>query len=1651
MRNVIATGYWPIPSLDHMQTKQTSSLATAVLTALLAVAGITQPITAMANEMDGTFSVVIDQTGKLHTWGTNSTSLGLLGTSPTASTRTTPAAIWTDANTGSTGSFVRVTTGGGHTIAIDTAGELFAWGLNDKGQVGLAGNGSDQNLMRPVSTTFNGNPTAISGKTFIDVAAGWKFSLALDSDGVLYSWGVNDQGQLGDGNVNVNGDTQTGLVTMPVGVTFSSISAGRDFAVAVASDGDLYTWGSGENMGVAGNTTDYLVPTRLAFFDDKPVKQVAASDDHTVVLTQGGDIYIFGDYTASDYDFHWGTGAIRVTTFAPSLISSNLVYVNGSNSKVTITRPAEISFSQVFAGPKTSGAIDAKGQLYLWGGEVTFSPTGVVNLFAYNSSNFRNFSDGIYGSETPVMVNVSATAFDGNYSGWNPPLAFTHAELGLTRILGVTDAGALYSWGLEVGGDTGALGLGSTTSTTTPTQITGGTLASASVSTGIFTYIEPLAMTIQTIGANESFTIGVRKGNWDATYTYNGYVACQAELEIDWGDGSATEQVSLPSNSTNESVWKAAFSHQYASAGNYDVKVTDLAGNTCTSLYNLYDDLNTARDENLQLISLDSWGFVTDAYALFHRKAELVSVPASLPPGVTNLAFWLSYASKFNGDISSWDISSVTTLQQAFYYASAFNQDISSWDTGNVANFNYTFGGATAFNQPLNSWDVSSGTNFSRMFDRARAFNQPLNSWDVSGATNLDSMFYSASGFNQSLNSWDTSNVTTMRNMFNGASVFNGDVTNWDTSNVTDMSYMFSYASAFNQDISNWNTAQVTNLAGMFYQATNFDQPIGSWNTSSNINLSNTFYFATSFDQPIGTWSTARVTNMSQTFMYAQSFNQDISSWDTSGVTAMKQIFERALSFNQDLSTWSTGSVTDFEGAFARNPVFNGDVSSWDTSSVTTMKGMFLNASAFNVDISSWDTSSVTDMSSMFNGASSFNQDINYDAVAGAWDVGNVTDMTSMFSGATKFAYCLNWDLAGKTTTSMFSSTYTNAACGDLVFDEGSGSAVSDLTGYKLGYTLPALPTTSLAGDTFLGWGLSSSGCTANPPTTMTVDPTNLYAKWESDCGLVLSVAPSAGNLTSILPIGAPGCFLNVTIDWGDGSAAQTVSISSLTVPAGFPTKTYATAGNYTISVTPLANNTCSSYGSTDAGVQTSNGMITAVGSFPQWLDDYTNAFAGAANLTSVPAALPSIVTSTAGMFSGATSFNQDISGWSTANVTDMSGMFNGATSFNQPIGTWDTSSVTDFSSMFNGATAFDQPLGTWDTSSATDMSNMFFDASAFNQNLSGWDVSGVGDFSGMFDATNDTTVLGYCLGWTIPAGATVTDMYGSNYDPTNCATIQFEVDGGSSVSSFGYQASGFNLPTPPSTTKAGVTLTGWSLSATDCQAESFPLAGPFADPTKLYAVWSDCQVPQASSGSSPYRGPVVRSIGGKSGQLETQIGSRVRLDLQNTTGLTQVLVNGVSAEIVVNEIGEVVFIVPEGVQLGQNDLTLITDAGRLTVQDAIIINNLTTAAETATDICSTQGPNAWTKRISQDEAKLYIKCGETGISYRVEVQVAGGSYTTLITRTPASETDARQVFNDFGRYFVRSVSIYDRLRVRIYGGGQLMWQVVYNFDSWSN
>jgi surface protein len=116
-------------------------------------------------------------------------------------------------------------------------------------------------------------------------------------------------------------------------------------------------------------------------------------------------------------------------------------------------------------------------------------------------------------------------------------------------------------------------------------------------------------------------------------------------------------------------------------------------------------------------------------------------------------------ATETYGDISTWDVSTVTNMDNLFDAKDTFNADISGWDVSMVTTMEHMFNSAEAFNQDISQWgDVSKVNNMKGMFRKAYAFNEAISGWDVSKVTTMRAMF--AYNFNQDISGWDVSNVT---------------------------------------------------------------------------------------------------------------------------------------------------------------------------------------------------------------------------------------------------------------------------------------------------------------------------------------------------------------------------------------------------------------------------------------------------------------------------------------------------------------------------------------------------------------------------------------------------------------------------------------------------------------------------------------------------------------------------------------------------------------------------------------------------------------------------------------------------------------------------------------------------------------------------
>lgn len=153
-----------------------------------------------------------------------------------------------------------ITTGASHSLVLCEDGSLFAWGLNADGQLG---DGSNVNRMSPVAVDRSG---ILAGKQVIAIAAGDQQSFALCSDGTVAAWGLNANGQLGDNTlINRSRPVAVDVSGILSGRSVVSLTAGADHTLAACSDGTLVGWGRNHRGQLAdGTLTDRPYPVEVS-------------------------------------------------------------------------------------------------------------------------------------------------------------------------------------------------------------------------------------------------------------------------------------------------------------------------------------------------------------------------------------------------------------------------------------------------------------------------------------------------------------------------------------------------------------------------------------------------------------------------------------------------------------------------------------------------------------------------------------------------------------------------------------------------------------------------------------------------------------------------------------------------------------------------------------------------------------------------------------------------------------------------------------------------------------------------------------------------------------------------------------------------------------------------------------------------------------------------------------------------------------------------------------------------------------------------------------------------------------------------------------------------------------------------------------------
>lgn len=267
------------------------------------------------------YGLAINSLGELYSWGNNGD--GRTGQGTTVGNTLVPTKIGTATN------WVHCSAGVSHGLAVNSAGELWAWGLNTSGQLGRGNTTSPQTTPVKIGSSTN----------WTKVSAGANHSMALNSADDLYAWGSNSAGQVGNGSFGVNRTTP-----YQISGDWKWCSAGGNSSLAITTSGESWVWGSNTNgaTGLGSGVSSKTTPFQLGVATNWTMGSLGTQ--HILLVNSSGHLYGAG------YNYLGEVGVGNTT------IQYDLVRV-GSRT----------DWSFVATGNFQSMGILTSGALYGWG------------------------------------------------------------------------------------------------------------------------------------------------------------------------------------------------------------------------------------------------------------------------------------------------------------------------------------------------------------------------------------------------------------------------------------------------------------------------------------------------------------------------------------------------------------------------------------------------------------------------------------------------------------------------------------------------------------------------------------------------------------------------------------------------------------------------------------------------------------------------------------------------------------------------------------------------------------------------------------------------------------------------------------------------------------------------------------------------------------------------------------------------------------------------------------------------------------------------------------------------------------------------------------------------------------------------------------
>ena len=274
-----------------------------------------------------------------------------------------------------------VSAGGEHACGVSAQQMIYCWGSDSSGQIGngLHGGGGPPTL------------ATVGSERFTTVSAGEAHACALNLSGAAYCWGNDGFGQLGD-HRRVNSSTPIPVIGS---MQFTRISAGLAHTCAIQQGGSAWCWGDGR-LGANGNGVGAIIDTPSRVSGSEQFVEISAGSNHSCGVTTGGSVFCWGGNDSGQVGTSTG-GAPQMT---PALVGGG--------------------FTSVSAGHKFTCALTTGGDVQCWGK----NSYGQLGRGESNPSGFQT------GPATVV----------GNHN-------FTSITAGRRHACAVSSDGETYCWG----------------------------------------------------------------------------------------------------------------------------------------------------------------------------------------------------------------------------------------------------------------------------------------------------------------------------------------------------------------------------------------------------------------------------------------------------------------------------------------------------------------------------------------------------------------------------------------------------------------------------------------------------------------------------------------------------------------------------------------------------------------------------------------------------------------------------------------------------------------------------------------------------------------------------------------------------------------------------------------------------------------------------------------------------------------------------------------------------------------------------------------------------------------------------------------------------------------------------------------------------